>query len=141
MAKRYKNLLENFVVPQMQQQQCLGSITFMQDGAPTHIGLCIQQILRQHFTNDRVISRAFPSTWPSRSPDFNPCDFWFWGYLKILVYRGRLVTLADLKESITLYGRSISVDQLRSAVEQAVHRLLILHLEEGNHIEKLSLRR
>ncbi|GFW74902.1 uncharacterized protein TNCV_2677701 [Trichonephila clavipes] len=140
-ARRYKNMLENFVAPQMLQHQCLDSITFMQDGAPPHNGLCEQQFLRQHFTNDRVISRAFPTAWPPRSPDLNPCDFWLWGYLKYLVYRGRLITLADLKDSITLHARSISVDQLRSAVEQTLHRLQILHLEEGNHIEQHSLHR
>ncbi|GFV32773.1 uncharacterized protein TNCV_3312541 [Trichonephila clavipes] len=140
-ARRYKNMLKNFVAPQMLQHQCLDSITFMQDGVPQHIGLCVQQFLRQHFTNDRVISRAFPTAWPPRSPDLNPCDFWLWGYLKNLVYRGRLIILADLKDSITLHVRSISVDQLRSAVEQTLHRLQILHLEEGNHIEQHSLHR
>ncbi|GFU34078.1 putative DD41D transposase [Trichonephila clavipes] len=65
-------MLENFVAPQMLQHLSLDSITFMQDGAPPHIGLCVQQFLRQHFTNDRVISRAFPTAWPLRSPDLNP---------------------------------------------------------------------
>ncbi|GFX42303.1 uncharacterized protein TNCV_110231 [Trichonephila clavipes] len=45
-ARRYKNMLENFVASQMLQHQCLDSITFMQDGAPPHIGLCVQQFLR-----------------------------------------------------------------------------------------------
>ncbi|GFX54233.1 uncharacterized protein TNCV_2338671 [Trichonephila clavipes] len=134
-------MLENFVAPQMLQHQCLDSITFTQDGAPPHIGLCVQQFLRQHFTNDRVISHAFPTAWPPRSPDLNPCDFRLWGYLKNLVYRGRRITLADLKYSITLHVRSISVDQLRSAVEQTLHRLQILHLVVGNHIEQHSLHR
>ncbi|GFV53831.1 uncharacterized protein TNCV_4208821 [Trichonephila clavipes] len=49
---------------------------------PPHIGLCVQQFLRQHFINDRVISRAFPTAWTPRSPDLNPCDFWLWGYFK-----------------------------------------------------------
>ncbi|GFX54935.1 uncharacterized protein TNCV_3318521 [Trichonephila clavipes] len=140
-ARRYKNMLENFVAPQMLQHQYLVSITFMQDGAPPHIGLCVQQFLRQHFTNDRVTSRAFPTAWPPLSPVLNPCEFWLWGYLKNLVYRGRLITLADLKDSITLHVRSISVDQLRSAVELTLHRLQILHLEEGNPIEQHSLHR
>ncbi|GFS52243.1 uncharacterized protein TNCV_4849791 [Trichonephila clavipes] len=43
---------------------------------------CVQQFLWQHFTNDRVISRAFPTAWPPRSLDLNPCDFWLWRYLK-----------------------------------------------------------
>ena len=60
-------MLEKSIVPQMQQRQYLKSITFMQDGAASHIGVCVQQFLLQHFTNDRVISHAFPTTWPSCS--------------------------------------------------------------------------
>ncbi|GFX03738.1 uncharacterized protein TNCV_2113101 [Trichonephila clavipes] len=74
-ARRYKNMLGNFVAPQMLQHQCLDSITFMQDGAPPHIGLCVQQVLRQHFTNDRVVSRAFPTAWPPRSQILIPVTF------------------------------------------------------------------
>ncbi|GFT37031.1 uncharacterized protein TNCV_175491 [Trichonephila clavipes] len=86
-----------------------------------------------------TVCRAFPTAWPPRSPDLNPSDFWLWGYLKNLAYRRRLITLADLKDSITLHVRSIFVNQLRSAVEQTLHRLQILHVEEGNHIEQHSL--
>ena len=58
-AWRYQNILENFNVPQMQQCQCLDSITVIQDGSSQHIGLYVQQFLRKHFSNDRVINRAF----------------------------------------------------------------------------------
>ncbi|GFX07860.1 uncharacterized protein TNCV_4161291 [Trichonephila clavipes] len=75
MARKYKNMLENFVAPQMLQHHCLDLITFMQDGSPPHNGLCVQQFLRQHFTKDRVICHVFPAAWSPRSPDLNPCDF------------------------------------------------------------------
>ena len=117
----------------------------MQAGVPPHIRLCVQQFLWQHFTSERIISLAFPTIWPPRSHDLNPCDFWLWGCLKNRVYRGSLVvqglTLGDLKDNITLHVRNISNDQLRSAGEQAVYRLQIFQLEEGNHIEQLSLHR
>ncbi|GBO01650.1 hypothetical protein AVEN_273261-1 [Araneus ventricosus] len=32
------------------------------------------------------LKRAGPITWPPRSPDLNPCDFFLWGHLKSLVY-------------------------------------------------------
>ena len=129
-------MVGNFVIPQIQQRQCLDSITFMQNGGSPHIEFCVQQ-----FTNERVISRAFPKIWPPRSLDLNSRDFWLCGYIKNLFYRGSLVTLGDLKDSITLHVRNISNDQLRSAIEQAVHRLQILQLEEWNCIEQLSLHR
>ena len=49
--------------------------------------------------------------------------------------------MRDLKDSITLYVRNISNDKLRSAVKQAVHRLMILQLDEGNLIKHLSFHR
>lgn len=113
----------------------------MQDGAPPHIGLSVQRILRQHFTDDRVISRSFPTPWPSRSPYLTPCDFWLCGHLKSFVYRGTVATVADLKDRITLHVRQITGDQLRSAVEHTVHRLHILHLNDGAHIEQCALHR
>ncbi|GFY60259.1 hypothetical protein TNIN_500171 [Trichonephila inaurata madagascariensis] len=45
----------------------------------------------------------------------------------------------DLKKSITLDVRSFTTDQLRYAVEHAVHRLEILQVNEGGHVEYLSL--
>ena len=75
----------------------------MQDGTPPDSGLCVQHFLRQHFTNDRIISRAFPTTLLPRSSDLKTCDFWLWVYLKNFVYRGSPVTLGDLKDSITLH--------------------------------------
>ena len=60
-AGRYRNMLDNFVIPQIQQRQSLDSFTFMQDGVLKHIRLCVLQFLQQHFTNDRVISNAFPT--------------------------------------------------------------------------------
>lgn len=72
----------------------------MQDEVHLHIALCVQQCLLLHFTNDRVISRVFPITWPSYSPELNRCDF----RLRVHFKRsdlGYLVTLADLKEGIS----------------------------------------
>lgn len=60
---RYKKALETFIVPHFQQRQCLDSISFKHDGESPHIRRCVQQLLRQHFTNDGIISRAFPTIW------------------------------------------------------------------------------
>lgn len=60
--------------------------------------------------------------------------FWFWKHFKTLVYRGRVVTFADLKGGIPLHVTSIQVEKLRSG-EQIVHTLQILYLLAVNHIE------
>ncbi|GFW47112.1 uncharacterized protein TNCV_55651 [Trichonephila clavipes] len=57
-------------------RRCDTTTVFMQDGAPSHIIRCVKQVLRCHFSDDRIIRQHFHTPWPPRSPDLNPCDFW-----------------------------------------------------------------
>ncbi|GFX16657.1 transposable element tc3 transposase [Trichonephila clavipes] len=100
-GQRYASLLRNKIIPDLQARQCLSRIIFMQDGAPPHITRCVKDVLKHHFTEERVISRQFSHLWPPRSPDLNPCDFWLWGHLKQLVSCDQPKTLPDLKDSIS----------------------------------------
>ncbi|GFV78977.1 retrovirus-related Pol polyprotein from transposon 412 [Trichonephila clavipes] len=84
-GQRYASLLRNKIIPDLQARQCLSRIIFMQDGAPPHIKRCVTDVLKHHFTEERVISCQFRHRWAPRSPDLNPCDFWLWGHLKQLV--------------------------------------------------------
>ncbi|GFT26553.1 uncharacterized protein TNCV_3603971 [Trichonephila clavipes] len=83
-GQRYASLLRNKIIPDLQARQCLSRIIFMQDGAPPHITRCVMDVLKHHFTEERLISRQFRHLWPPRSPDVNPCDVWLWGCLKHL---------------------------------------------------------
>ena len=74
----------------------------MQDGASSRIAVRVQELQRQTFTQQRVISRCFPTEWPPRSPDLIACDFWLWGYLKSKVYEDFGQDLHALKDDITL---------------------------------------
>jgi hypothetical protein len=46
---------------------------------------------------DRIISSDI---WPARSLDLNPCDFFFWGYLKDKVYSNNPRTEEELQDNI-----------------------------------------
>lgn len=134
-AERYRDMLTSFVIPQLQQRQCLDETIFMQDGAPPHIGLAVRNVLRQNFTEERVISRFFPVAWPARSPDLTPCDFFLWGYLKSKVYLGGVPNLRTLKDNISRTVMNIPSDMLRSAVENTVFRMQWVVQQDGGHIE------
>ncbi|GFX76353.1 uncharacterized protein TNCV_593161 [Trichonephila clavipes] len=86
----------------------------MQDGAPPYITRCVTDVLKHHFTEERVISRQFRHLWPPRSPDLSPCDFWLWGHLK-------------------------QQNTLRSTVEHAILRFQIVAENDGDHVEHLLL--
>jgi len=53
-------------------------------------------------------------TWPARSPDLNPCNYFLWGYLKDRVYKPMPKTLDDLKVNIEHEIRNIKQDILKS---------------------------
>ncbi|GFW64835.1 uncharacterized protein TNCV_3066921 [Trichonephila clavipes] len=76
-GQRYASLLRNKIIPDLQARQCLSRIIFMQDGAPPHITRYVKDVIKHHFRKERVISHQFRHLWPPRSPDLNPCDFWF----------------------------------------------------------------
>ncbi|PNF14515.1 hypothetical protein B7P43_G15641 [Cryptotermes secundus] len=50
-------------------------------------------------------------TWPPRSPDLMPCDFFLWGYIKDRVYVPPLPrTLVELRERI--YAAVMTIDRM-----------------------------
>ncbi|GFX76624.1 uncharacterized protein TNCV_3163421 [Trichonephila clavipes] len=100
-GQRYASLLRNKIIPDLQARPCLSRIIFMQDGAPPHITRCVTDVLKHHFTEERVIRRQIHHMWPLRSPDHNLCDFWLWDHLKQLVSCDQPRTLPDLKGSIS----------------------------------------
>jgi hypothetical protein len=72
---------------------------FMQDGAPAHFSLEVRNYLDNNFPG-RWIGRGSQMPWPARSPDLNPMDFCFWGYMKSIVYREPINNRAELWQKI-----------------------------------------
>ncbi|GBN72744.1 hypothetical protein AVEN_134293-1 [Araneus ventricosus] len=135
-GQRYRYMIRDFVIPQLQQRTCLQDIIFMQDGVPPHKDRRVDQLLRQQFKDARVISRHFPTAWPARSPDITPCDFWLWGFLKDNIYCKRPASLPDLKDRIRCHVLDIPTDSLRSAMGNMVLRLEHIVEHEGGYIEQ-----
>ena len=54
---------------------------FQQDGATAHTAGAARNWLRDRF-GQRLISRGAEHSWPARSPDLTPLDFFLWGHLK-----------------------------------------------------------
>ncbi|GFU06773.1 uncharacterized protein TNCV_4353371 [Trichonephila clavipes] len=136
-GQRYASLLRNKIIPDLQARQCLSRIIFMQDGTSPHITRCVKDVLKHHFTEERVISHQFLHLRPPRSPDLNPCDFWLWGHLRQLVSCDQPRTLPDLKDSISRHVLNMSQNTLRSTV--AILRFQIVAENDGHHVEPLLL--
>jgi len=91
-SNRYCEMLENFLRPRLEEFDASEDFWFQQDGTTAHTARRSLGILREMFPS-RLVSLWGDIRWPARSPDFTPCDFLLWGYLKAEVYKHRPQTL------------------------------------------------
>ncbi|CAF4928630.1 unnamed protein product [Pieris macdunnoughi] len=56
----------------------LRDMWFQQDGCPAHYSRLVRNHLNEEYP-DRWIGRGGTISWPARSPDLNPLDFFYWG--------------------------------------------------------------
>ena len=72
-------MLDNFLKSQLNNLAAdVEDIWSQQDGATAHTA---QRTKRKLFPG-HSISHRYDISWPARSPDLAPCDFFLWGYLK-----------------------------------------------------------
>lgn len=85
---------------------------YMHDGAPAHSTHAVQEFLCERFP-ERWIGRGVdaPISWPPRSPDLTPLDFYLWGRIKSLVYCVEITSVDQLRLRIV-----DSFDQLRTEI-------------------------
>jgi hypothetical protein len=69
---------------------------------------CILLQTQQHLNTqfpDRWLGRGGPLSWPARSPDLNPLDFFLWGHLKEIVNRD---PLTDMEDSMAKFHAAVA---------------------------------
>jgi hypothetical protein len=69
----YLDILKQFLIPQLDEDDQEGRIQFQQDAAPPHYLEEVREYLNTRFP-DRWIGRAAPIAWPPRSPHLTPLD-------------------------------------------------------------------
>ncbi|KAA3669775.1 uncharacterized protein DEA37_0011692 [Paragonimus westermani] len=135
-SENYLDMLQTHVRPQLAQKRKLSATIFMQDGAPPHFAIKVREYLHGTFSEDRVISRGCKHVWPPRSPDLNPLDYWFWGWLKAKIYHNnKPTTIQQLREKILDVCAQIVVEEFEAAVSNIVSRLEAIIACDGDLIE------
>lgn len=125
----YLDMLQNYAIPQIPQ-----GYVFQQDGAPPHYALHVTDHLNECFPQ-RWIGRGGPTAWPPRSPDLTPLDFFFWGYIKDIVYKTVVADLEDLRRRIVAACATVTPEMLRNTWQELEYRLDICRATRGAHIE------
>ncbi|CAK1586379.1 unnamed protein product [Parnassius mnemosyne] len=139
-SERYIDMINNFFVPQLQEEDVDQSgVWFQQDGATAHTARVTMDTLKALFPG-KIISRFGDILWPPRSPDLTPADFFLWGYLKARVFDTPLTNLEQLKTKITTEVRAISIDVLQRVSANSLVRFEECIRRDGRHLDGVIFR-
>ena len=103
---------------------------FQQDSAPAHKAKETQEWCEANFPG--FISSK---EWPPFSPDLNPMDYSLWSILEARACAIPHKNLASLKRALTREWNKISVDEVRTIVENFPKRLRLCINSKGGHFE------
>ncbi|XP_066145915.1 uncharacterized protein [Euwallacea fornicatus] len=111
---------------------------YQQDGAPAHFGNNVKNWLDEKFPG-RWIGRGSPITWPPRSPDLNPLDYFFWGFMCSIIYATEINTREELLDRINLAANQIKENtfQISRASQSIKKRSRLCIQQNGNLFENL----
>ena len=79
--------------------------------------------------------KKWPNTWPPRSPDITPLDFFLWGYVKDRVYRTPVRDVETLQSRIIEVLDTVNEEMLENSWREIEYRLDILRATNGAHVE------
>ncbi len=132
-GERYRQMLNEFLLPELRRRRKLKSTWFQQDGATCHTATETMALLRKHFEH-RLISRGSEISWPPRSPDLSCCDYFLWGHLKSKVYEDKPRTLEHLRGNIDREIRAITPEICEKVILNFKKRLENCVKNNGNHL-------
>ena len=113
---------------------------FQQDGATSHTAREAMALLREHFPG-HLISRFGDLSWPPRSSDLTPSDFFLCGYLESRVYVGKQSNLCEIKASKTQEVATITGDMLNKVMEESVKRAQVCPNDRGAHSKDITFKK
>ncbi|CAK9823987.1 hypothetical protein ANTRET_LOCUS2226 [Anthophora retusa] len=106
------------------------------DGCPAHYGPQVRQWLNNRFPQ-RWIGRGGSISWPPRSPDLTPLDFYLWGTLKDKVYQTRINSRHELIQKINnaLNEMKENRNEIRTVTNSIFDRCQSCIVNNGRHFE------
>jgi hypothetical protein len=137
-GEKFLDLLRNSIIPQLITLDIpIEDIIFQMDGCPAHQSHQVKEYLMETFGN-KIIGpyNDVYSRWPARSPDLSPNDFFLWGHLKSVIYKGQKIeTIDELKEKITEGMTRISPRSYTNVGREFYHRLTYCLSARGDIFE------
>lgn len=136
-GEMYLNFLRD-TLPELLQGIHIRGLHYQHDGAGPHYLREVRQHLNDHYPN-RWIGRNGPVSWPARSPDLTPVDYFLWGHLKQKVYATDVTTREELRERIEQECTELKNNphMIRNAINNLELRARKCVEVAGRHFENL----
>ena len=126
----YRRMLEEKVLPWVQEVVGEQGVTLQQDGATSHTANSVKAWCRCNF-------KGFweKELWPPSSRDLNPMDFGLWSILETKACRTSHPNLDSLKRKLTSAWDEIDPEVVRATYAQVLPRLRKVIKNKGGYIE------
>lgn len=109
---------------------------FLHDEISLHCVATVQEYLKEIF-KECVIAPGARIMWPERSSDLHPLDFFFWSYMKQLVYNDNISDVNQLSDKIKSAADKISQENVERCYSQWIRRAKLCVRVEGGNFEYL----
>ncbi|GFV87892.1 transposable element Tc3 transposase [Trichonephila clavipes] len=124
-----------FFIPELKNHD-VQELWFQQDGATCHTARATIDLLKDTF-GDRLISHFGPVSFPLRSCDLTPLDYFLWGYVKSLVYADKPQTLDHFEDNIRRVIAYIRPQMLEKVIENWTSRLDYIRASRDSHMPEI----
>ncbi|MCM0158329.1 hypothetical protein [Candidatus Nardonella dryophthoridicola] len=134
-GERYLNMLQHQILPAIREvaQDEFENVWFQQDGCPVHNYRPVKKCLTETF-GDKLISNGGPISWPARSPDLTPMDFYLWGHAKNEIYDFELPqTMAVLEARAREVFANVNRNTLQQVTNTVLKKCRACVAENGHH--------
>ena len=133
-GESYLEMVRDSVWPEVRARAGRGQWWWQQDGAPAHATNACIEFLEQKFRG-RVITRRGEFPWPPYSPDLNPLDYYFWGFVNAEVWCRKPETIEELRQIVEEVAAMITGEVIQSVMANFRKRCEVCKAMEGGHFE------
>ena len=135
-------MLQQWFIPKLNKLGIREEIYFLQDGAPTHNALRVQEYLNDTFPEKWIghgsVTSLAPIEWPARSSDLTTCDNPLWEYIKDIVSKQCYCFNDELKVALTVALGTLPPAMLRKMSHRTWCGIILCSKNEGKHIDVLD---
>ncbi|CAH2091176.1 unnamed protein product [Euphydryas editha] len=94
---------------------------FQQDDCSSHYARSVRKYLNEEYPN-RWIERSGTISWPARSSNLNPLDFFYWGAVKEKVYLKSMKNVAELRQRLTEAAEFVNNGRFTRLITRSILR-------------------